>query len=127
LLAVSLTACSSKKSAGPALARVDARPLVALANRISNERACAQRHDIHLLQQRVLALVNARRVPTGLQDTLMSGVNALAADTPPCVPSVPAPVQTTPAPPPAPAPPAHEHHEHPKPPKHGHDQHKEKH
>jgi hypothetical protein len=122
LLAVSLTACSSKQSAGPALARVDARPLVALANRISKESACAQRRDIHLLQQRTLKLVNARRVPTDLQDTLMSGVNALAADTPPCVPAVP--VQTTSvAPPPAPAPPPHghdKHHEH-------HDKHKEKH
>jgi hypothetical protein len=52
-------------------------------------------------------LVNARRVPEQLQDTLMSGVNALAADAPPCIPTVP--VQTTPAPPtPRPSP-------HPKP------------
>ena len=113
MLAVSLTACSSKQSAGPALARVDARPLVVLANRISGESACAQRRDIHLLQQRTLNLVNARRVPPELQDTLMSGVNALAADAPPCVPAVP--VQTTPSPPPAP--PVHDHHPHDK---HGH-------
>jgi hypothetical protein len=102
---------------------VDARPLVALANRISNERACAQRRDIRLLQQRAVNLVNARRVPTDLQDPLMSGVNALAADTPPCVPAVP----VQPTPPPAPAPPPHGH-DHPKPPeKHEHDKHKEKH
>jgi hypothetical protein len=101
---------------------VDARPLVALANQISNESACAQRRDIGLLQQRAAELVNARRVPSDLQEPLMSGVNALAADTPPCVPVVP----VQPAPPPAPAPPAHGH-GHPKPEKHGHDKHKEKH
>lgn len=109
--AVLLTACSSQQPAGPALARTDARPLIALANRIAGESACAQRRDIPQLQQRAVALVNTKRVPPTLQDTLMSGVNALAADMPPCVPAVP--VQT---PPPAPAPPPHDH-------GHGHDHH----
>jgi hypothetical protein len=99
---------------------VDARPLIALANRISNESACAQRRDIPLLQQRVAKLVNARSVPTDLQEPLMSGVNALGEDTPPCVPAVP--VQPAPPPAPVPPPPAHGH---PKHEKHGH-KHKEK-
>ena len=105
LPAVLLTACSSKPS--PAIARTDAAPLAALANRIAHEGACAQRRDIQLLQQRATQLVNSRRVPHDLEEPLMSGVNALAADTPPCVPVVP----VQPAPPP------------PKPHGHGHDKH----
>jgi hypothetical protein len=85
---------------------------VSLANRIAGEGACAQRRDIHTLQLHAVNLVNTGRVPAELQEQMMSGVSALAADAPPCVPAVP--VQTTPAPPPAPAPPPH-----PKP--HGHD------
>jgi hypothetical protein len=123
-LAVSLTACSGSARHGPALARADSAPLVALAQRISTEGACAQRRDIHTLQQRAVALFNRRRVPGELQDPLMSGVNALAEDAPPCVPAVPA--QTTPTPPP-PAPPSRPHphgHGHEKPEKHDkHDKH----
>lgn len=104
-----LTACSGSPKA-PTLARADAQPLAALATRISHEGACAQRRDIQTLQQRAVSLVNARRVPEDLQEPLMSGVSALTADTPPCVP--PVPVQKTP--PPAPKP--HGHHGHP----HGH-------
>ncbi len=99
-----LTACSSRPAQGPALARVDAQPLVALASQISREGACAQRRDIPRLQQQTVALVNTSRVPAELKDPLMSGVNALAEDTPPCVPAVP----VQPAPPPAP--PKHDHH-----------------
>ena len=99
-----LTACSSKPAPGPALARADARPLVALANRIAQERPCAQRRDIHTLQQRAVSLVNAGRVPSELQEPLMSGVNALATDSPPCVPTV-----TVQTPQPPPAPPGHGH------------------
>jgi hypothetical protein len=121
LLAASLTGCSSKPSPGPALARADARPLAALATRIAHEGACAQRRDIRLLQQRTVRLVNTSRVPTELQDPLMSGVNALAEDMPPCVPAVPA-QNTNPPPPP---PPKHGHgHDHEHGHGHGHDKHK---
>lgn len=118
-LAVSLTAssCGSNSAHTPALARADAAPLAALAQRISKEGPCAQRRDIARLQHQAVALVNTRRVPTELQDSLMSGVNALAADSPPCLPAAP------PAPAPAPLPPAHGHGK-PKPPKHDHHDHK---
>ena len=86
----------------PKLARSDAAPLIALAGRIAGENACRQAHDIPLLTRRTIALVNSGRVPAGLQEQLVSGVNDLAAQAPPCVKTVPVP-----APPPAPAPPRH--------------------
>lgn len=54
--------------------------------------------------------MNAHRVPAALAESLMSGVNALSAQTPVCLPTVPV---TTVAPAPAPAPP-------PRPGPHGH-------
>jgi hypothetical protein len=39
-------------------------------------------------------LVNARRVPPALQESLLSGVNALVADQPTCLPDVPAATTT---------------------------------
>ena len=45
---------------------------------------------------RTIALVNARRVPAALQETLLSGVNQLVAQSPVCVPRV-APVAAEPA------------------------------
>lgn len=84
---------------------------MALAHRISTEGACAQRRDIQALQQHAVALVNTGRVPEQLQEPLMSGVGALTAAAPPCVPAVP--VQPTPPPQPT-----HDHgHGH----GHGHD------
>ncbi len=103
-LIVSLSA-SSALAAGcggdrgpPALARSDAAPLVALAHRIAGEGQCAQLRDIRLLRRRAISLANTGRVPAELEDTFLSGVNALAADAPPCLPAVP-PVQPA-APPP---------------------------
>jgi hypothetical protein len=99
----------------PKLHRSDAAGLIALARRIAREGACGQAHDIPLLRRRAIALVNARRVPDELQEPLMSGVAALAEQTPVCLPKVSA---SSPSPPPArsPAPPAggkrHEHPEH---------------
>jgi hypothetical protein len=84
-----------------------------LAQRIAKEEPCAQRRDIARLQRRAIALVNAQRVPAELEDSLMSGVNALAADVRPCVPAVP-PAPTPPPPPPA-------QHGHGPGPKHHHD------
>jgi hypothetical protein len=66
------------------------------------------------VQRNALRLVNAHHVPGALQEPLLSGVNALAAQAPACVPVVPVVV-----PPPAaaaPPPPGRAHgHEH----KHG--------
>lgn len=110
------SACGGHQAAPPTLARADAQPLAALARQIAGETdPCAQQRDIRTLQQRTIALVSAGRVPAGLQDTLVSGVNALASDTRPCVPAVPA-TTTASTPPPAP-PPEHgrgheKHHDH---------------
>ena len=114
-LLVSLSACSAcggHQASPPALARADAQPLAALAQRIAGEGACAQRRDIQTLQQRTIALVNAGRVPAALQDTLVSGVNGLASDTPPCVPALPATVAVEPPPPPEHGKGHEKHHDH---------------
>jgi hypothetical protein len=100
-------------STAPRLDRATSGPLIALAERISTEGACAQARDIRTLQGRAIALVNARKVPAALQEPLVSAVNALAEETPACLPPVPAT-----APPPRPAQRPHGHGKH-----HGHDKH----
>jgi len=77
-------------SSGPHMARQDAAPLITLADQIAREGPCAQARDIRALAARRVALVNAHRVPPALQESLSSGVNALVAQTPTCLPSVPA-------------------------------------
>jgi hypothetical protein len=72
------------------MARRNAAPLIELADKISREAPCAQARDIRALGKRMIALVNARRVPPALQEPLSSAVNALVAQTPPCLPTVPA-------------------------------------
>jgi hypothetical protein len=52
------------------------------------------------MTRKTIALVNSGRVPAGLQEQLVSGVNDLAAQAPACV-------RTLPAPAPAPVPPTH--------------------
>jgi hypothetical protein len=79
------------------MARSDAAPLISLAHRIPGERPCVQARDIRALQAKAIVLVNTHRVPASLQDSLMSGVNALHAQIPVCLPAVQA---STPAPPP---------------------------
>jgi hypothetical protein len=79
----------------PHLARADATPLIALSKQIAREDKCAQARDIRKLRARTIALVNSRRVPAGLQETLLSGVNQLAVQAPVCVPRV-APVAVAP-------------------------------
>ena len=95
-------------SGGPHLARADAAPLISLSHRIAAEGACAQARDIRALQRGAVRLVNGHRVPRVLQESFLSGVNALVAQTPACVPA------TQPA-----ALPAHDHGDE------GHGQHKE--
>jgi hypothetical protein len=75
---------------GPHLARRDAAPLIELAAKISREDPCAQARDIRALSALRTKLINAQKVPSSLQEPLSSGVNALIAQTPPCLPSVPA-------------------------------------
>ncbi|HEV7640664.1 MAG TPA: hypothetical protein VGO39_07355 [Gaiellaceae bacterium] len=74
------------------MARHDAAPLITLADRIPREGACAQARDIRALNRHTIALVNAHRIPPALQESLTSGVNALVAQTPPCLPPVTATV-----------------------------------
>ena len=81
---------------GPHLAHKDAAPLIQLADKISRETPCAQARDIRALSRRTIALVNTHRVPTALQESLSSGVNALVVQTPPCLPPVPASMVTPP-------------------------------
>ena len=83
---------------GPHLARHDAAPLITLADRISREAPCAQARDIRALSALRGKLINARKVPSALQEPLSSGVNALVAQTPPCLPTVPAATVAPPAP-----------------------------
>lgn len=94
-LALLLAGCGG--DARPALDRADANGLIAIAHRIAGESACAQAKDIPALRKRAIALVNAGRVPSELQEPLMSGVAALEEQTPVCLPPVPA-SSTTPAP-----------------------------
>jgi len=98
----------------PRLARADAAPLIALSKRIASEGRCAQARDIRALHRRTIALVDARRVPSRLQQTLISGVDQLASQAPVCVPRV-VPVAVEPVAPSRPSP----RHEHEKPKHHG--------
>ncbi len=83
--AASLVLVAGCGGSGPAkLARVDATPLIALATRITRETSCGQARDIPRLSTRVIALVNAHRVPADLQEPLLSGVNDLASHAPSC-------------------------------------------
>jgi hypothetical protein len=121
LAAVVAAGCGG--AATPRLAGADARPLIALAHRIGGEEACAQARDIRRLQSLAVGLVNSGRVPAALQESFLSGVNALAAEAPRCAqpaarPSpAPTPETTTTAPttatapaaPPAPHGKAHDH------------------
>ena len=96
VLACAVGGCGGH-SAGPRLARADAAPLIALADRIAHEGPCAQARDIRALSTRRFALVNAHRIPDQLAASLSAGVQALVVETPPCLPAVPA--ATAPSPP----------------------------
>ena len=87
--AASRTACSALVAAAlagcggdspPKLDHGDAAPLIALAHRIAHEGSRGQTRDIPRLQQRVIALINAGRVPAKLQERLAGDANALALD-----------------------------------------------
>jgi hypothetical protein len=99
---VAVLAGCGGSDAPPTLARTDAASLIALAGRIANDDHCGQAHDIPLLTRKAIALVNSGRVPAGLQEQLISGVNDLAAQAPACVRTLPpAPAPSAPVPPPA--------------------------
>ncbi|HEY6963535.1 MAG TPA: hypothetical protein VI408_16740 [Gaiellaceae bacterium] len=114
VLVAALAACGSRPQP-----KLDAPQLIALAHRIGHEGACAQARDVPRLRARAIALVNAGKVPSRLEEPLMSGVGALQA--PVCVPPVPAAAPApAPAPTPAPRPRPHGHgHDH-RPDHHGH-------
>ncbi|HZQ82284.1 MAG TPA: hypothetical protein VFB25_09960 [Gaiellaceae bacterium] len=117
LFVLTAAGCGGGSPDRPALAHSDAAPLIALAQRISAEGACAQSHDIPKLQAKADALINERRVPPALQEPMMSGVEALSSQTPICLPNVSvAKETTTPAASKARPAPAHPHPAHPHPP-----------
>jgi hypothetical protein len=87
----------------PRLARTDAAPLIALADRIAHESPCAQKRDLAAVRARTIALVNRKAVPSGLQEPLLAGVNDLASRSPAC--ALPQPS----SPPPAEPQPSHDH------------------
>ncbi len=94
LLAAAVTAAALLAGCGGGggahLAKSDAAQLIALSNRIATEAPCAQARDIRAVRTRSLQLINAKRVPAELQEPFLSGVNALSARTPVCVPPAPA-------------------------------------
>jgi hypothetical protein len=81
---------------GPHMARNDAAPLITLADKITHEGPCAQARDIRRLSALRTTLVQAHKIPAALQEPLSSGVNALVAQTPVCLPPVPAATVTPP-------------------------------
>jgi hypothetical protein len=78
------------------MARNAAAPLITLADKIPHEGPCAQARDIRRLSALRIALVQAHKIPSALQEPLSSGVNALVAQTPVCLPPVPAATVTPP-------------------------------
>lgn len=118
--ALLLAGCGGRDP-GPAIPRSDAQHLIALTHRVAAAKeGCDQQRAIAQVQAEATRLVNAGRVPPALEESLMSGVNALVADQPTCLPDVPV-ATTTPKPsPPAPRAkihvpffrPGHEHHHH---------------
>jgi hypothetical protein len=95
LLSAGLVGCG--QTPRPRLPSADASQLIAMTRKIAGENACGQSQDIPKLQAQALRLINERRVPEALQEPLLSGVQALAAQTPVCLPT--APVAAPPAPP----------------------------
>jgi hypothetical protein len=78
------------------MARNDAAPLITLADKIPHEGPCAQARDIRRLSALRIRLVQAHKIPPALQEPLSSGVNALVAQKPVCLPPVPAATVTPP-------------------------------
>jgi hypothetical protein len=127
-LLASLTACSALAGCGgggspaPALRKADAQRLIALSKQVETAgTACRRQGAIARVRSAASQLIDSGRVPPELQEPLSSGVNALVADQPTCLPAVTASATTTapvtPAPPPAA--PTHPHGPKPKP-SHGH-------
>jgi len=125
VLGALVTGCGSDGGT-PRMARADVAPLIRLADRISREGPCAQARDIRVLDRERAALVSAHRVPSALAGSLASGVDALVAQMPVCVPAVarsaPPPPPPPPEPPPATPPEDRKgkHDKHDKQSKHGH-------
>lgn len=104
-LLASLTACSALAACGggspppPALRKADAQHLIALSKRVEAAgTSCARQRAIAQVRSAASQLIDSGRVPPELQETLSSGVNALVADQPTCLPAVTASATTTTAP-----------------------------
>lgn len=126
-LLVSLTACSALAACGggsaqaPALRKADAQRLIALSRQVEAAgTSCARQRAIAQVRSAASQLIDSGRIPPELQEPLSSGVNALVADGPTCLPAVTASA-TTPTAPTTPAP-ASRVHPHPHP-HHGHPRH----
>ncbi len=84
-LAVSLTVCSALVAGcgsdnRPKLAHADGAALIWLVHRIDGEGADGRARDIPRLRDRAIALINTRKVPTDLQEPLLSMVNAVGVE-----------------------------------------------
>lgn len=97
MAAVLVVAAAGCGGSPPRLARTDAAPLIALADRIARESPCAQKLDLAAVRAQTIALVNRKSVPSGLQEPLLAAVNDLASRSPACVQPRP-PVAARPAP-----------------------------
>jgi len=101
-LLASLTACSALAACGgsspppPALRKADAQRLIALSQRVETAgTSCERQRAIAQVRSAASRLIDSGRVPPALQESLSSGVNALVADQPACLPAVTAATTTT--------------------------------
>jgi hypothetical protein len=97
LVAAFVLAAAGCGRSTPHLARSDAAPLIALADRIAREGPCAQKTDLVAVRTKAIALVNRKGVPADLQEPFLAAVNDLSSRTPACVPPPSLPVQQPPA------------------------------
>ena len=97
LVAAAVLAAAGCGGGTPHLARTDAAPLIALADKIAREGPCAQKTDLVAVRTKAIALVNRRAVPAGLQEPFLAAVNDLSSRTPACAPPAPPPVRQPPA------------------------------
>ena len=97
LVAAVVLAAAGCGGSTPHLARTDASPLIALADKIAREGPCAQKTNLAAVRTKAIALVNRRAVPAALQEPLLAAVNDLSSRTPACAPPAPPPVVLPPA------------------------------
>lgn len=119
IAAAAVLAAAGCGGSPPRLARTDAAPLIALADRIALEAPCAQKRDLAAVRAHAIALVNRQAVPSELQEPLLAAANDLASRSPACV-LAPPPVAARPTPAPPGEKPPHPGHGHGRGRGHGH-------